>query len=74
MPFHTVNWITEIYNFLWLPGSSAGKESACHAGDPSLVPGLRRSGILGLSIIDIIISIIIKINNNSRAFIIDVCQ
>ena len=23
------------------PGSSAGKESACSAGDPSLIPGLR---------------------------------
>ena len=25
------------------PGSSAGKESACDAGDPSLIPGLGRS-------------------------------
>ena len=25
-------------------GSSAGKESACNAGDPSLIPGLGRSG------------------------------
>ena len=25
------------------PGSSAGKESACHVGDPSLIPGLGRS-------------------------------
>ena len=25
------------------PGSSAGKESACSAGDPSLIPGLGRS-------------------------------
>ena len=24
-------------------GSSAGKESACHAGDPSSIPGLGRS-------------------------------
>jgi len=24
-------------------GSSAGKESACNAGDPSLIPGLGRS-------------------------------
>ena len=24
------------------PGSSAGKESACSAGDPSLIPGLDR--------------------------------
>ena len=25
------------------PGSSAGKECACNAGDSSLIPGLRRS-------------------------------
>ena len=25
------------------PGGSAGKESACNAGDPSLIPGLGRS-------------------------------
>ena len=25
------------------PGSSAGKESACSAGDPCLIPGSRRS-------------------------------
>ena len=25
------------------PGSSAGKESACKAGDPGSIPGLRRS-------------------------------
>jgi len=25
------------------PGSSAGKESACNPGDPSSIPGLRRS-------------------------------
>ena len=25
------------------PGSSAGKESACNAGDPSSIPGLERS-------------------------------
>ena len=25
------------------PGSSAGKESACNAGDPSLIPELERS-------------------------------
>ena len=27
----------------WLPGSSAGKESACNAGGPSLIPGSGRS-------------------------------
>ena len=26
-----------------LPGSSAGQESACNAGDPSSIPGLGRS-------------------------------
>ena len=25
------------------PGGSAGKESACNAGDPGLIPGLGRS-------------------------------
>ena len=37
-------------SFTWIytqaegfPGSSAGKESACNAGDPSLIPGLGRS-------------------------------
>ena len=25
------------------PGSSAGKESTCNAGDPSSIPGLRRT-------------------------------
>ena len=29
--------------FMGFPGSSVGKESACNAGDPSLIPGLRRS-------------------------------
>ena len=29
--------------FLSFPGGSAGKESACNAGDPSLIPGLERS-------------------------------
>ena len=30
------------------PGSSAGKESACNAGDPSSVPGSRRSAGEGI--------------------------
>ena len=29
--------------FLGFPGGSAGKESACYAGDPGSIPGLRRS-------------------------------
>ena len=28
---------------LGFPGGSAGKESTCNAGDPSLIPGLGRS-------------------------------
>ena len=30
-------------SFVCFPGSSAGKESACYAGDPSLIPGSGRS-------------------------------
>ena len=33
-------WIEETWSF---PGSSAGKESASNAGDPSLIPGSGRS-------------------------------
>ena len=32
-----------------LPCSSVGKESACHARDPGLIPGSGRSGGEGLS-------------------------
>ena len=32
-----------IYNILGFPGSSAGKESACSAGDPGSIPGSGRS-------------------------------
>ena len=31
------------------PGSSAGKESTCNAGDPSLIPGMGRSTEEGIS-------------------------
>ena len=34
---------------LGFPGSSAGKESACHAGDPSSIPGSGRSSGEGIS-------------------------
>ena len=37
---------TERLNWTWLqglPGNSAGKESACNAGDPGLIPRLGRS-------------------------------
>ena len=30
------------------PNSSAGKESACHAGDPSSIPGLGKSAGEGI--------------------------
>ena len=30
-------------NVLGFPGGTAGKESTCHAGDPSLTPGSGRS-------------------------------
>ena len=33
---------------LGFPGSSSGEESACNAGDPSLIPGLRRSAGEGI--------------------------
>ena len=33
---------------LGFPGSSAGKESACSAGDPGLIPGLGRSAGEGI--------------------------
>ena len=42
------------YNFgpadirLGFPDSSIGKESACNAGDPSLIPGLGRSAGEGI--------------------------
>ena len=35
-----------LYKYMYIygfPGSSAGKESACRTGDPSLIPGLGRS-------------------------------
>ena len=32
-----------LYPFLGFPGSSAGKETDCNAGDPSSIPGLGRS-------------------------------
>ena len=35
------NWVT-ISACFGFPGSSAGKESACHAGDPGSIPGLGR--------------------------------
>ena len=35
--------MTEEHIQLGFPGGSDGKESACNAGDPGLIPGLGRS-------------------------------
>ena len=35
-------------SILAVPDSSVGKESACNAGDPSSIPGLRRSAGEGI--------------------------
>ena len=35
--------VQSVYIYLGFPGSSVGKESACNAGDQSLIPGLGRS-------------------------------
>ena len=32
-----------IHIYMGFPGSSAGKDSACNAGDPASIPGLGRS-------------------------------
>ena len=37
-----------IYLLMFVPGSSAGKESACSAGVPGLIPGLGRSAGEGI--------------------------
>ena len=36
----------EYYHFKGFPGSSAGKESTCDAGDPVSIPGLGRNRLL----------------------------
>ena len=40
-----VSWslVDFTHNCVSFPGSSAGKESACNAGDPGLIPGSGRS-------------------------------
>ena len=40
---HITENLAIIQKELGFPGSSVGKESACNAGDPSSIPGLRRS-------------------------------
>ena len=37
------NWMTNIWVFPGFPSGSAGKESACNAGDLGLIPGSGRS-------------------------------
>ena len=43
------DWLTDWYIFKGCPGSSAGKESTCKAGDPSSVPGSGRCPGEGIS-------------------------
>ena len=38
----------QVLNILGFPGSSAGRESACNAGDPRLIPGSGRSAGEGI--------------------------
>ena len=40
--------ITLLYHYLGFPDSSVGKESACNAGDTSLIPGSGRSAGEGI--------------------------
>ena len=40
-------WESFIFPFLGLPGSLEGKESACSAGNPSLIPGSERPPRVG---------------------------
>ena len=37
-----------MYSPIVLPDSSVGKESACSAGDPGSIPGLRKSAGVGI--------------------------
>ena len=53
-PLRTIWWfsislrITPTFLILGFPGSSAGKESACNAGDSSSIPGSGRSSREGI--------------------------
>ena len=46
--FFTYRFLSLIILLQGFPGSSIGKESACNAGDPGLIPGLERSRVEGL--------------------------
>ena len=43
--FWQCNEVNQLYVYIYpgFPGSSAGKESACNAGDSGLIPGSGRS-------------------------------
>ena len=38
-----ISFISTLIFIIFFPGSSAGKEPACNAGDPNLIPGSGRS-------------------------------
>ena len=44
----TVYFVKGYFQLLGFPDSSVGKESACNAGDPSLIPGSGRSAGEGI--------------------------
>ena len=43
MGYFLTEWKSLNSVVICFPGSSAGKEPACNAGDPGLIPGLQRS-------------------------------
>ena len=48
-PIQYTLWLNYmLFPYMDFPGSSAGKESACNAGDPDLIPGLGRSTAEGI--------------------------
>ena len=45
---HNISLLLTIDGILGFPDSSVGKESACNAGDPGLIPGSGRSAGEGI--------------------------
>ena len=45
-----------LYSYMGFPVSSAGKASACNAGDPSLIPGSRRAPVEGVATLSSILA------------------
>ena len=45
----TINYLFIPRVKMGFPGSSAGKETACNAGDPGLIPGWRSSPVEGIA-------------------------